>query len=220
MTPIGSDWAAELALAGSAAALLIGYHIIHAVELRLWPSRTSFGRNALARSRWAAHVMGRGADILVVQTLRNWTMGATFLASTAIVIALGVLSFALTSNEIDQLNDLMHVIGVKSHKLAVIKALAVVFIYLVAFVCFTLCVRFYNHAAFLLNLPSDSAELLPLDADASLRALGRGAAAYNVGMRCYYVSIPVALWLLGPVWFLAGALVMTTLIYRLDHGYG
>jgi hypothetical protein len=39
-------------------------------------------------------------------------------------------------------------------------------------------------------------------------------------MRCYYVSIPLALWMLGPVWFLAGSIVMTTLIYRLDHGYG
>ena len=163
--------------------------------------------------------MARRADILAVQTLRNWTMAATFLASTAIVIALGILSFALTYEGLDELNNIFHLVGVRSHKLAVIKALLVVFVFLVAFVSFSLSVRFYNHAGFLLNLPQEGQASL-LDAEAAMRALGRGASAYNLGMRCYYVAIPLSLWLLGPIWFLAGALVMTVLMYQLDHGYG
>jgi uncharacterized membrane protein len=214
-----SDLTLELALSGSAGGLLIGYHLIHLLEIRYQPARTSLGRNNRARARWASSIMARGADILAVQTLRNWTMAATFLASTAIVIGLGILSFALTYEGLDQLNNIFHVAGIRSHKLAVIKALLVVLVFLIAFVSFSLCVRFYNHAAFLLNLPPDDQELL-LDSDAAIRALSRGASAYNLGMRCYYVAIPMALWLLGPVWFLAGALVMTVLIYRLDHGLG
>jgi hypothetical protein len=35
-------------------------------------------------------------DSLAIQTLRNWTMAATFLASTAIFIGLAFLSFAVT----------------------------------------------------------------------------------------------------------------------------
>ncbi|WP_462320316.1 DUF599 domain-containing protein [Halochromatium sp.] len=214
-----SDWTLELALSGSAAGLLIGYHLLHLLEVRYWPTRTSLGRNNRARARWASNVMARGADILAVQTLRNWTMAATFLASTAIVIALGVLSVALTYEGLDQLNNIFHFAGIRSHKLAVVKALLVAFVFLVAFVSFSLCVRFYNHAAFLLNLPRDEQEAL-LDSEAAIRALSRGASAYNLGMRCYYVAIPVALWLLGPIWLLAGALVVTVLMYRLDHGYG
>ncbi|MEA1049521.1 DUF599 domain-containing protein [Lamprobacter modestohalophilus] len=214
-----SDLTLELALSGTAGGLLIGYHLIHSLEVRYWPARTSLGRNNRARARWASNVMARGADILAVQTLRNWTMAATFLASTAIVIGLGILSFALTYEGLDQLNNIFHIAGIRSHKLAVIKALLVVLVFLIAFVSFSLCVRFYNHAAFLLNLPRDD-QALPLDSDAAIRALSRGASAYNLGMRCYYVAIPLALWLLGPIWFLAGALVMTMLIYRLDHGLG
>lgn len=214
-----SDLTIELAVSGSAAGVLFGYHLIHLLEVRYWPARTSLGRNNRARARWALNVMARGADILAIQTLRNWTMAATFLASTAIVIALGVLSAALTYDGLDQLNTIFHLAGIRSHKLAVIKALLVVFVFLIAFVSFSLCVRFYNHAGFLLNLPREEQESL-FDAEAAIRALGRGASAYNLGMRCYYVAIPFALWLLGPVWFLAGALVMTVLIYRLDHGYG
>lgn len=214
-----SDWTLELALSGSAAGVLLGYHLVHLLEIRYWPTRTSLGRNNRARARWASNIRGRGADILAIQTLRNWTMAATFLASTAIVIALGVLSVALTYGGLDQLNDLFHLAGVRSHKLAVIKALLVVFVFLVAFVSFSLCIRFYNHAGFLLNLPRDEDESWS-DSEAAIRALSRGAGAYNLGMRCYYVAIPVAVWLLGPIWFLVASLVMTVLIYQLDHGYG
>ncbi len=213
-------WTFELALSGTAAGILVGYHFVHLLELKFWPWRTSFGRNSRARARWAEHIMARGADILAVQTLRNWTMAATFLASTAIVLSLGVLSFALSYDGIDKLDDIVHFVGVRSHELAVIKALLVVFVFMMAFVSFTLCVRFYNHAAFLLNLPQEDTAVLPLESDAPQHALSHGAGAYNVGMRCYYVSIPLALWMLGPIWFLAGSVVMTLVIYRLDHGYG
>lgn len=208
----------ELTLSGTAIGLLVVYHLYHAWEVRAHPDRTSFGRNSRARARWAAHIMRKGADILAVQTLRNWTMGATLLASTAIVLALGILSFALSSNGVDQLNSIVHSAGLRSHALAVSKALLAVFIYLIGFVSFSLCIRFYNHAAFLLNLPPPEGEAP--DPTAAVQAIRRGAGAYNVGMRSYYVSIPLMLWLLGPIWFLLGAVTMTFLIYRLDHGYG
>ncbi|WPL16234.1 hypothetical protein Thiowin_01187 [Thiorhodovibrio winogradskyi] len=246
----------ELALSGSAFGLLLLYHLYHAWEVSVRPDRTSFGRNSRARAQWATHVMRKGPDILAVQTLRNWTMGATLLASTAIVLALGVLSFALSTDGVDQLNSLVHIAGVRSHTLAISKALLAVFIYLIGFVSFSLCIRFYNHAAFLLNLPAPAPEplLAPspvlsaeaaskslpqqvaqqpvlqlaqqeiqqpgLDPRLAIRAISRGAGAYNFGMRAYYISIPVMLWLLGPIWFFVGALMMTLLIYRLDHDYG
>ncbi|WP_323696830.1 DUF599 domain-containing protein [Thiorhodovibrio litoralis] len=213
-----TDKALEIGLSGSAISLLVLYHLFHAWEVRARPEQTSFGRNSLARARWAAHIMRKGSDILAVQTLRNWTMGATLLASTAIVLALGILSFALSSDGVDQLNSIVHIAGVRSHALAVIKALLAVFIYLIGFVSFSLCIRFYNHAAFLLNLPPGEGE--EPDPTAAIHAISRGAGAYNFGMRAYYVSIPLMLWLLGPIWFFLGAVVMIFLIYRLDHGSG
>jgi uncharacterized membrane protein len=215
-----TDWGLELALSGTAAGLLIGYHLVHLFELEFRPSRTSFGRNSEARARWAVHIMACDKDILAVQTLRNWTMAATFMASTAIVLALGILSFALTNNGIDKLNHIVHFVGVRSHELAMVKALLIVFTFLMAFVSFTLCVRFYNHAAFLLNLPQEDRATSRVGSDPALHALRRGAGAYNLGMRFYYVAIPLMLWMLGPFWFLAGSVLMTVVIYRLDHGDG
>ncbi|WP_200284852.1 DUF599 family protein [Rhabdochromatium marinum] len=209
----------ELSLAGAAFSLLLVYHLYHAWEVRAHPGRTSFGRNSQARARWAEHVVQTtGTEILAVQTLRNLTMGATLLASTAIVLALGILSFALSSDGVDQLNSIVHIAGVRSHTLAISKALLAVLIYLIGFVSFSLCIRFYNHAAFLLNVPPP--EGASPDPTAAMHAISRGAGAYNFGMRSYYVSIPLMLWLLGPIWLFFGAVMMTLLIYRLDHDYG
>jgi uncharacterized membrane protein len=37
-------------------------------------------------------------------------------------------------------------------------------------------------------------------------------------MRAYYMTIPLALWLFGPLWLMAGTLLMIASLYRLDRG--
>jgi len=36
-------------------------------------------------------------------------------------------------------------------------------------------------------------------------------------MRGFYLSVPLALWLFGPVWMLIGSLVLVVVLYRLDR---
>ena len=56
-------------------------------------------------------VMRNQRDILAVQTLRNWTMASTFLASTAILIALGVFNLILTADRQGDLAGLFNRLG-------------------------------------------------------------------------------------------------------------
>ena len=58
------------------------------------PLATSIGLTDHVRRRWIRSVMENQRDILAVQTLRNHIMAATFLASTAMIVSLGVLSAA------------------------------------------------------------------------------------------------------------------------------
>jgi uncharacterized membrane protein len=37
-------------------------------------------------------------------------------------------------------------------------------------------------------------------------------------MRGYYLAIPLALWRFGPLWFMAGTLLLIITLYRLDRG--
>jgi uncharacterized membrane protein len=208
----------EIALAGSAFFILLGYHVLHFAQLRRSPRSTSLGLNAHARRLWVEHIMRDKTDILAVQTMRNWTMAATFLASTAIILGLGFLNFALTSQGLNELVMTFNRIGVTDHAFAIVKALAVTAIFLFAFVQFMLAVRFYNHAAFLINVPqTPECQITPAVVSDTIN---RGARHYSVGMRSYYVAIPTVLWLLGPVWLLLATLVMTRLSWRLDRGLG
>jgi len=208
----------EAVLSGTAFAILLGYHILHFGKLRRSPRDTNIGLNAYARRRWVEHIMRDKTDILAVQTMRNWTMAATFLASTAIVLGFGFMNFALTTTG---LNDLVYVLnpyGLTSHTLVIFKALSVTAVFLFAFIQFMLAVRFYNHCAFLINVPQcPDCEITPA---AVADTLNRGARHYSVGMRSYYVAIPTVLWLLGPIWLFLAALVMTRLSWRLDRGLG
>jgi uncharacterized membrane protein len=208
----------EAVLAGTAFTILLGYHVLHFAKLRRSPRATSIGLNAHARRLWVEHIMRDKTDILAVQTMRNWTMAATFLASTAIILGLGFLNFALTSQGLNELAITFNSVGVTDHALAMVKALAVTSIFLFAFVQFMLAVRFYNHAAFLINVPQNpECQITP---ELVSNTINRGARHYSTGMRSYYVAIPTVLWLLGPIWLFLAALVMTRLSWRLDRGLG
>jgi uncharacterized membrane protein len=37
-------------------------------------------------------------------------------------------------------------------------------------------------------------------------------------MRGYYLAIPLALWLFGPLWLLVGTLLLIGALFRLDRG--
>jgi uncharacterized membrane protein len=47
--------------------------------------------------------------------------------------------------------------------------------------------------------------------------LNHGALHYTLGMRGFYLAVPTALWLFGPIWMLAGSLVLIAVLYRLDR---
>lgn len=208
----------ELLLALGGLGLLIVYHLLHALELAYRPQRTSFGRNSRIRRRWVEETIARRADILAVQTLRNWTMAATFLASTAIVLALGLMSVVLTTDALETLKRGFDPFASHAPELALVKAVLIVLVLLVVFICFTLSLRYYNHAAFLINAPpGDDPEV---GVETANRALSRGAGAYNLGMRGWYLALPLFLWLLGPTWLLASAVLMILVVYRLDHEPG
>ena len=47
--------------------------------------------------------------------------------------------------------------------------------------------------------------------------LERGALHHTLGVRGFFLGIPLALWLFGPLWMLAGTMVLVLLLYQLDH---
>jgi len=206
----------EFGLSPAALLALILYHVMLYRRTRNDPLTTSLGLARQTRAMWVHSIMKGDKDILAVQTLRNWTMAATFLASTAIITGLGVFNLAVTADRQGQLSEIISQFGSTHPGLWIGKLILLGVDFLFAFFNFTLAVRYYNYTGFMINLPlDDSTHITEEDV---VDILDRGGTHYTLGMRAYYMSIPVALWLFGPLWLLAGTAVMIVTLSRLDRG--
>jgi uncharacterized membrane protein len=194
--------------------VLFGYHLVLYRQIRRHPSSTAIGLSARARAAWVGSVMEEGRDLLAVQTLRNMMMGASFLASTAVLIIVGLLNLVFTADKLPSLVYRLSLLGVEDETVVLSKLVILISVFFVAFVSFTLAIRNYSHVSFLINVPP--ARDPDVQADVVGRFLDRAAINYTVGMRGYYFAIPVTLWLFGPVWFLAGSIGLILLLYRHD----
>jgi len=206
----------EYGIGPAAILLLLAYHVYLFHKIRHKPMSTAQGLARRTRALWVESIMKHNKDILAVQTLRNWTMASTFLASTAIIIGLGIFNLALTADKQGELSLLIGPLSIDHPVLWTAKLVLLGIDFLVVFFNFTLAVRYYNHTGFMINLPTDE------DGGASvenvIKILDRGGTHYTLGMRGYYLAIPLALWLFGPLWLLSGTLIMIAVLYRLDRG--
>ena len=77
-------------------AVMIGlYYGFLWTRVRRNPTYTIHGVNEVARELWVANVMNNpGKDVMAVQTLRNYLMGASLMASTATLLIMGTLTLA------------------------------------------------------------------------------------------------------------------------------
>lgn len=214
--------------------ILLVYHIYLYYQLRRDPERTSIGVANRLRVQWVQAVLDSNNGILAVQTLRNLTMAASFLASTAIVIALGILNTALHAEEAASLSRVLELDATDNLALWVSRLLVLCGNFLFCFYNFMLAIRYYNHSAFMLSQPASghtqpalhkAGRLIHLPAlkggspalKSAADTLNRGAAHYTLGMRGYYLVIPLAGWLIGAIWFLTGAVLLVYVLYRIDR---
>ena len=96
----------------TAVSILVTYHIRLAYKVRTAPLTTAIGITNQLRRDWVQSIMEERRDILAVQTMRNWVMAASFLASTAILISLGIINAAFRSEKIAAISHSLNMFGV------------------------------------------------------------------------------------------------------------
>lgn len=210
----GLPWA-EIVYPALTFVLLSGYHLYWAWQVRRAPLMTYLGVTRHLRYMWVESIMRERRDILSVQTLRNWIMAASFLASTAMLIGLGLLSFLFRAELLAELNFELTAILTRVQSLFLAKLMLLSLHFFFAFFSFTLAIRYLNQVNFLINVPAACDPVLTPGFIA--HTLDLGMLHYTLGMRAYYLAVPVALWLFGPLWMFLGALVLTVVLYHLDH---
>jgi uncharacterized membrane protein len=154
-------------------------------------------------------------DVLAVQTLRNSTMAATFLASTSVLLIIGVL----TLSESDKLQTSWHVLntfGAKHPELWLIKILSLLMDLFVAFFSFSMSIRIFNHVGYMINVPLELKHKMITPAHVATH-LNRAGNFYSIGMRAYYFTVPLVFWLFGPHFMFVSTIGLLIALYRIDR---
>lgn len=201
----------------TSALLLVVYHLYLRRKVQRNPAYTIQAVNHVVRRLWVAQIMGDPRkDVLAVQTLRNSTMAATFLASTAVLLIIGTLTLSGQADKLDATWHVLNVSGAANAALWVTKLLFLVVNFFVAFFSFSLSIRFYNHVGYQVNIIAEVRPkwLTPARVASHLNTAGR---AYSTGMRAFYFSVPLVFWLFGPHFMLAATVGLIVVLYRLDR---
>lgn len=205
----------EVMLVGPSIVLIIGYHVYLYLRVKKHPLSTAIGITNHARRLWTAEMRENKQAIVAVQTIRNQVMAATFLASTAILISLGLFSSAFRPGTFLEVSHALNALGTKSEEVWMFKLMLLGILFFGAFFNFTLAIRYYNHASFMIN--TYDPDKPTCCAAAVSRILNRGALHYTFGMRGFYLSIPLSLWMFGPIWMLTGSVVLIIILSSLDR---
>ncbi len=198
------------------AVIILGYWLV--IRLRFRQNLLFFVPmiNAHARDAWVENMMGGGPgkDILAVQTLRNSTMAATFFASTAILLVIGVLNLIPRNGDVPTAVFEVLYRHALAGDVGALKLLLLLGEYFWTFFCFSLAVRMYNHVSFLINSVNERYEFITQALVAGF--LKRAGHYYSLGMHTYYLSLPVVFWLFGPVFLIIATIGAVALMFHAD----
>ena len=196
-------------------ALLVLYHVYLRNKVRKDPTYTVQAINRAARALWVETMMSSGKpDVIPVQTLRNSTMAATFLASTAVLLIMGVLT--LTAQSQGSAWQVLNLYGATHPELWAVKLILLLINLFVAFFSFSMAIRIFNHVGFLINVPL-SLNHQSITAQHVAIYLNSAGKYYSIGMRTYYFCVPLVFWLFGPLLMVLATIALIPLLYKHDR---
>ncbi|KAK4426709.1 hypothetical protein Salat_1439600 [Sesamum alatum] len=204
----------DLVLVPLGMGMLLAYHFWLLYTITRNPRRTVIGLNAESRRLWVFSLMADPLrnGVLAIQTIRNNIMASTLLATTAITLSSLIsvyVSNKSSSTSLDMQGD-----GNRISVLPSVKFFAILICFMVAFLCNLLSIRYYAHGSFLVTVPAfrdrkDAIEYVAVN-------LNRGGFFWSLGLRAFYLSVPLFLWVFGPVAMFLCCCVMSCILYFLD----
>ncbi|KAJ3672626.1 hypothetical protein LUZ60_007347 [Juncus effusus] len=204
---------------------LVMYHLWLLFQIRILPGQTVIGINARNRVTWVETIMEEPGKtgVLAVQTIRNNIMASTMLASTAIMLASVIAVLMTSSNSSNSSSNNPHpirgeniIFGNKSDAVLSIKFFAILICFLLAFLLNVQSVRYYSHASTLITVPAMRSHRKLRYCDYVARTLNKGSYFWSLGLHAFYISIPLFIWIFGPIPMFLCSFVLVGLLYFLD----
>ncbi|XP_068661262.1 uncharacterized protein [Aristolochia californica] len=199
--------------------VMTGYHAWLFYRVMKHPTKTVMGMNSINRKIWVRTMMEDPVrnGVLSVQTFRNNIMASTLLASTAIMLS-SLIAVLMTNTgrgtSFVRVNGMVY--GDTSELGFSIKYFAILVCFLVAFLMNVQSIRYYSHASILINVPCKFGSL---SAEYVARAVNRGSLFWSLGLRAFYFSFPLFLWIFGPIPMFFCSVFLAFLLYFLDVSF-
>ena len=199
------------------ALLIVAYHIFLRRKISNDPTYTVQAVNRIARTAWVETIMQDDKNaVLAVQTLRNSTMAATFLASTAVLMIIGVLTLSEQGDKLEATWHALNMVGAINPMLWLVKLICLLLDLFIAFFSFSMAIRVFNHVGYMINVPLRLQHKMITPAHVATH-LNRAGHFYSLGMRAYYFLVPLVFWLFGPHLMLAATVGLIMVLYRIDR---
>jgi len=205
----------DLASFVASALLIIAYHWFIRSKVKKDPTYTVQAINIIARTAWVETIMNERRDILAVQTLRNSTMAATFLASTSVLMIIGILTLS-EGGKLESTWHVLNIVGATPPELWLVKLICLLLDMFVAFFSFSMSIRVFNHVGYMLNVPLTQNHKMISPAHVATH-LNRAGKFYSIGMRAYYFMVPLVFWLFGPHFMFVATIGLLIVLYRIDR---
>ncbi|KAJ6410892.1 hypothetical protein OIU84_007612 [Salix udensis] len=145
-------------------------------------------------------------------------MASTVLASTAIMLS--SLIAVLMSSGSGNKSARSFVFGDRSELGLSVKFFSILVCFLVAFLLNVQSIRYYSHASILINVPFKKMCLnhrhQHLSTEYVARSVNRGSYFWSLGLRAFYFSFPLFLWIFGPIPMFLSCFFLVFLLYFLD----
>jgi hypothetical protein len=139
---------------------IVGYQAYLRVLARRNPAAVLSRVASIQRTAWVQTMMAdRNNGVLAIQTLRNSTMAATFLASTSNLLMVGVLTLSSQAPALKSTWHYLNVAGSLGPEIWMIKLLTLLLLLFFAFCCFTYAIRIFNHVGYMINVREGAPEM-------------------------------------------------------------
>jgi uncharacterized membrane protein len=197
--------------------LIVTYHFFLGWRQRHDPLHTVHAVNIAARNAWVDMVMSSDKpDVLAVQTLRNSVMASSFMASTAILLLVGTLSISGSTDHSTSIWHALNPAGTVSEEIIAWKLVCLLLDFFIAFFCFSMAVRFYNHVGYMISIPTGRGPS-PITPAFVIAYLNRAGLFYLLGTRSFFYSVPLVFWMFGPHLMVAATVGLIAALYPLDR---
>lgn len=196
------------------------YHVYYYYKVARLPKYIFKGKINIIRRTWVENMLKPGNTIVAVQSLRNIHMAASFLASSSIVFIGSILymifNIEQTAGIITGKEGTISI----PHYLIFFKLIALMVMFLLSLLNFSLCIRLLNYLVILIGASPEVVEqTMGMSAvDYITRMFSRAGIHYTFGIRGFYYTVPLIVWFWGTWLFIVFTLLVLLLTLKLDYG--